>query len=218
MAKNKRIQIAFNHSFYDFVKLIRYIPKNKRIIIEAGTPYIKKEGISVINRMRRYWPGDILADLKIIDGAVNEVKMAVSAGAKYVTASGSASNETLSLFVKTCKKMGVYSVIDMLSVKKPMRKLWKADAIPDIVLIHRGRDEENSFGKIIQYKNIAKIKGKWDILVGAAGGIDKKELQSALFNGADIVVVNVVKNTDPWKDIVADVHFEQYIQKYLQAI
>ncbi|MGI5898138.1 MAG: hypothetical protein ACOX6Q_03195 [Candidatus Dojkabacteria bacterium] len=42
----------------------------------------------------------------------------------------------------------------------------------DIVLIHRGRDEENSFEAVIQYKNIANIKGKWDVLVEAAGGID----------------------------------------------
>ena len=219
MARNKRfLQLAFNSSFQDFFSVLPYIPKNPNIIIEAGTPLIKKEGIDVVRRMRSLWSGLICADIKVVDGAKAEVEMAKAAGADYITALGNASEETLRIFVDTCKKNDIKSVIDMINTPDPLRSLWKADIIPDVVCIHRGRDEENSYGEIIQYRNIAKIKGKWNVIVGAAGGIDQKELQSALFNGADIVVVNVVRKEDGWSGLVIDRNLREELVKYSSFI
>lgn len=216
---NKRfLELAFNHTFTDFQKVVSLIPPSDHIIIEAGTPLIKREGVDVIRKIRHFWKGQIMADLKIIDGAEGEVEMVKNVGADLVTASGGASLETLRLFVKACKEAQIKSVIDMLNIPNPMKVLWKANVAPDGVFIHRGRDEENSYGKIIQYKEIAKIKGKWDIWVGAAGGIDKKELQSAIFNGADIVVINVVKETDPWKGIVINDQFRNRVDEFLKFL
>jgi 3-keto-L-gulonate-6-phosphate decarboxylase len=198
--------------------VIRHIPYNKNIILEAGTPFIKYEGINVIRRMRSYWMGDICADIKIVDGAYEEVAMARRAGASSVTAIGNASHETLRIFVDACKEYGISSIIDMIGNPNPLKTLWKAQVIPEMVYIHRGRDEENSFGKIIQYKDIAKLKGKYELKTGAAGGIDKKELQSAIFNNADIVVVNIVRPEDNWKGIVFNQDFEKNLQDFLAFI
>lgn len=219
MARSKKyLQLAFNSSFDDFVSVIGLIPKNQNIIIEAGTPLIKKDGIGVIEQMRFYWKGYICADIKVVDGAKAEVEMAKNAGATHVTALGNASEETLRIFVDTCKEVGIKSVIDMINTPDPLKSLWKANIFPDIVTIHRGRDEENSFGEVIQYKNIAKIKGKWDVLVGAAGGIDEKEMQSASFNGADVVVVNVVSPNDPWGGLIMDSGFKDHIKDFIKLI
>jgi len=216
--RNKYLQLAFNRTFSDFVNIITDIPQDKYIIIEAGTPFLKREGIGVIKRMKAYWPGEIYADLKIVDGAQREVKMASLMGADYVTAVGNSSEETLKIFVKTCQESGIKSVIDMINTPKPLRALWKANVFPDVAMIHRGRDEESSFGKLIQYKNIAKIKSKWDILIGAAGGIDKKEMQSAIFNGADIVVINITHQSDVWKGLTVDKDFHQQVRDFLDYI
>jgi 3-keto-L-gulonate-6-phosphate decarboxylase len=144
--------------------------------------------------------------------------MSAWAGANWVTADGAASQETLSLFVQTCQRFGMTSVIDMLNVESPMKKLWKAQVVPDVVTLHLGRDEENSYGKVIRYKNIAKIKGKWDVLCGVAGGIDANGVSSALFNNADIVVVNAVKNSDPWAGLVIDSNFGQSLGELINLI
>ena len=149
MSSKKLLQIAFNKDFNEFISLIRYIPINPNIIIEAGTPLIKKEGIGVVSRMRAYWKGDICADMKIVDGAEAEVVMAKNAGASYVTAIGNSSKETLKIFVDTCRSVGIKSVIDSINTPNPLKVLWRANVIPDVVLIHRGRDEENSFGAVI---------------------------------------------------------------------
>lgn len=213
-----RIQLAFNSDISDFYSVANYIPKSENIIIEAGTPLIKKYGIQVVADIRRYWGGEICADMKIIDGAVDEVNMAVQSGATSVTAMGNATKESLTLFVDTCKKNNVRSIIDMMNVENPMRTLWKNRVIPNGVFIHRGRDEENAYGKIIQYKDIAKIKGKWEIQMGAAGGIDEREFQSAIFNNADIVVVNVVSSQSPWKGLVYDKDFERSLVDFLKFV
>ena len=218
MGRNKLLQLAFNHDFAEVVKVIGDIPQGEDIIIEAGTPLIKREGIGVIAKMRQFWRGKICADIKVVDGAKQEVEMAKREGADFVTAVGNASPETLRLFVATCRKLGITSVVDMINTPKPLRALWKANVIPDAVLIHRGRDEENSFGKVIQYKNIAKIKGKYNVLVGAAGGIDGKELQSAIFNGADLAVVNLVQPNDPWKGLVIGPGLTQRVKKFLSFL
>jgi 3-keto-L-gulonate-6-phosphate decarboxylase len=124
----------------------------------------------------------------------------------------------LKIFVETCKELEIKSVIDSINTDNPLRAIWKANVIPDVVLIHRGRDEENSFGAVIQYKNIAKIKGKYEALVGAAGGIDEKEMESASFNGADIVVVNVVRPEEPWTGLVIDENLEENINSFVEFI
>lgn len=216
--RKKFIQFAFNDSYNEFLSVAHKIPLHENIIVEAGTPLIKKEGIKVVSKMRSIWPGKICADLKIVDGAYEEVLFAKTAGAYSVTALGTNSKETIEIFVNSCKKLGIVSIIDMINTPNPLKNLWKGGVIPDIVLIHRGRDEENSFGKIIQYKEIAKIKGKYNALVGAAGGIDKKELQTALFNNADIVVVNVVKPNSKLKGIVFDNSFEKTVNEFLKSL
>lgn len=217
-SKKQYLQLAFNSSFQDFLSVIRLVPENPNIIIEAGTPLIKREGVGVVSKMRQYWSGNICADIKVVDGAKEEVEMAKQAGATHVTALGNASKETLNIFVQTCKDVGLVSVIDMINTPNPLKVLWAANIVPDLVVIHRGRDEESSFGEVIQYKNISKIKGKWDISLGAAGGIDQKEMQSASFNGADVVVVNVVRPSDPWEGLVIDNNIKENIDKFLRFV
>lgn len=216
--RQSKIQIAFNSTFSDFLSVINYIPRGEHIILEAGTPLIKKEGVQVVGAMKRYWSGDVCADMKIIDGAYEEVMMAVEQGATSVTAMGNTSNESLKLFVNTCKQNNIISIIDMMNNINPLRTIWKSGVVPDAVFIHRGRDEENAFGKIIQYKDIAKIKGKYDIKMGAAGGIDKKELQSAIFNNSDIVVVNIVPTDKAWKGIVFNEEFKTTLDDFLKFV
>jgi len=216
--RQSKIQIAFNTTFNDFLSVINYIPKGDHIIIEAGTPLIKKEGIQVISAIKRYWDGNICADMKVVDGAYEEVLMAVAEGASSITAMGTTSVESLELFVTTCKKSKITSIIDMMNNINPLRTIWRSRVVPDAVFIHRGRDEEKAYGKIIQYKDIAKIKGKYDIQLGAAGGIDKKELQSAIFNNADIVVVNIVPPDKAWKGIVFNDEFKTSLDEFLKFV
>ena len=212
------IQIAFNHTVRDVMRILPQIPYDPRIIIEAGTPYLKREGIAGVSLIRRYWSGLVVADLKTTDGAYEEVNFAYRAGADAITAAGNAPSETLDFFNKTCAQFGVYSMIDMLGESNPLRKLLPLRHKPDIVVIHKGRDEEANPRAIIRYKDINKVHSKHDVLISVAGGLTQNSVRKAYFNGADIAILNIVKPTDANDGIVDNLNFRQIIPKILNEV
>ena len=216
--KKRYLQIAFNSDLNSVEKILPNIKENERIFIEAGTPFIKKEGMWGVKRISRLWRGIVVADIKISDGAFGEIQMVKEAGASAITVLGSAPTETLNFFIEECKRLEMYSMVDMLGIEEPLKVIMKLKSPPDIVILHKGRDEESTKGKIIGYKNINKIKSKYNVLISAAGGVDLKEARSAIFNGADIVVVNLVSEGQFWTGISENENVAEITQKFLETI
>jgi 3-keto-L-gulonate-6-phosphate decarboxylase len=212
------LQIAFNYDIQMVRKILPTIQNSPRIMIEAGTPFIKNEGTAGIAAIHRLWRGHIVADLKTLDGAYSEVHMAQLAGATSATTLGSAPVETLDIFVSTCARLGVDSMIDMLGVDDPLKVVMKLKMPPNVVILHRGRDEESTRGKVIQYRHVNRIRSKFDVIISAAGGVDLKEARSAIFNGANIVVVNLVRPGDPWEGISTDSDVGEMAHHFLETI
>jgi bifunctional enzyme Fae/Hps len=224
--KTRYLQIAFN---YDVQLVRRVLPiivrdvlslpgGRERILIEAGTPYIKREGMAGIRAIRRIWQGYIVADLKTADGALEEVGMVRAAGATAATVLGSSPPEALDLFIARCAELGMDSMIDMLGVDGPLKVVMQLKRPPDVVVLHRGRDEEGTRGKVIQYRHVNRLRSKFDVLISAAGGVDLKEARSAIFNGAHIVVVNLVGPGDPWTGIRTDGDVGAIARQFLATI
>jgi bifunctional enzyme Fae/Hps len=199
-------------------RILSTIPFNDRIIIEAGTPFIKREGLGGIRAISRMWKGSIVADLKTLDGAEDEVNFVNKAGATAATVLGSAPTETLNIFIECCRKLKMDSMIDMLGVEEPLKVLLKLKSPPDVVVLHRGRDEESTRGKAIKYKHVNKIRSKYDVFISAAGGIDLREARSAIFNGADIVVANIVSSGHAWTGIGSDSDVRKVAEQFLKTI
>ena len=212
------LQIAFNYDLGMASSILPKIQVDDRILVEAGTPFIKRYGASGIKRIASLWPGKIVADIKTVDGAAAEVEECYFAGATAATVIGNASTETLDLFIETCERLGMDSMVDMLNVEKPLKVLMPLKKKPTVVVIHRGRDEETTRGKVIKYKHINKIRGKYGVFISAAGGVDLKEARSAVFNGAEIVVANIVRPGDPWKGISSAESVEEIALKFLETI
>ncbi|MCD4673544.1 MAG: hypothetical protein K8R77_12845 [Anaerolineaceae bacterium] len=216
--KTRYLQIAFN----DDVSLVRSIlpgiVENPRIFIEAGTPYLKREGMRGLREIRRFWSGHIVADLKIVDGAVGEVDMVRQFGATAITALGNAPEETLNLFINRCQQLGVISMIDMLGVDDPLAVLRPLATPPDVIVLHRGRDEESNRRKLINYRHISRVRSKYDIVISAAGGVDLKEARSAIFNGANMVVANLVSPGHAWTGISTTSDVAGMARQFLETI
>jgi len=216
--KKRYLQIAFNGDIYQVKKILPSLPFSERILIEAGTPFIKREGLKGIRYISRIWGGNIVADLKTLDGAVAEVTEFSRAGATAATVLGSAPKETLDFFISACRQEKIISMIDMLGVEEPLKVLLKLKSKPDVVVLHKGRDEETARGKVIKYKHVSKIKSKYDVLISAAGGIDLREARSAIFNGANIIVANIVTADDPWTGISSDEDVKTMAEQFLSTI
>ncbi len=216
--KNRYLQIAFNKDLKLVEEILPKLPFSRRILIEAGTPFIKREGFNGIKRISQLWRGIVVADLKTTDGAVEEVMLAYKAGASAATVLGNAPTETLDLFIHTCKQLGMVSMIDMIGVRDPLKILLNLKNPPNVVVLHKGRDEESTRGKVIQYRHVNRVKSKYDVLISAAGGIDLKEARSAIFNGVNIVVVNLVTEEDPWTGIRTNENVVSMAKKFLETV
>jgi bifunctional enzyme Fae/Hps len=170
-------------------QVLASLPENDHLIIEAGTPLIKKFGLSVISEMRRIRKNAfIIADLKVLDTGNLEARMAADATADAVVISGLAPTGTLEKAIAEAKKVGIYSVVDMLNVPNPVKVIEKIAVKPDIVELHRAIDAEHSehaWGDIPAIKKAAGDR----LLVATAGGIRQNIVPEALAQGADIVVV-----------------------------
>jgi bifunctional enzyme Fae/Hps len=169
--------------------VLKDLPQNDHLIIEAGTPLIKKFGLSIISEIRKLRPNAfIIADMKILDTGNLEARMAADASSDAVVVSGLAPASTMEKAIAEARKVGIYSVVDMLNVQNPVKVIEKLKVKPDIVELHRAIDTEDTahaWGDISAIKRAAGGK----LLVATAGGVRVNVVKDALKAGADILVV-----------------------------
>lgn len=131
----------------------------------------------------------IVADLKCMDRAQREVQIAYQGGASAAIVLGQAPIETVNEFIASCNELGIDSMVDMMNIDQPYKVLRKLKKLPDVVLLHRGVDETELGDKPLPIHLINKVKGAYDVAISIAGGDTSREVQSAFFNGANIVVL-----------------------------
>lgn len=180
-------------------KIIKDIPDKERVLIEAGTPLVKKFGVGVVGKIRELRPDAfIIADLKTLDVGRVEIKMAADETADAVAISGLGTIESIEKAIHETQKQGIYSILDMMNVSNFADKLnsLKDDLKPDIVLIHRNVDLETSkiekgedASEMTEWGNIKEVKKLLSNgLVAVAGGITPEKVKEATSKGADIII------------------------------
>jgi len=202
------IQVALDHPALEKqIKVVKDLPKSDRIILEVGTPFLKKYGMESIKQIRDVATEKfIVADLKTLDVGKLEVDFAFDATADGVVASGLAATASLDKFIMEAQRLGIHAFVDTMEVQNPLEKLSSLKQIPDVVIIHRGIDVEQSAGdkspdaqqrqrwslvpKIKElYASKKKASGKDRVLVAVAGGIEPSTATYAIEQGADILIV-----------------------------
>ena len=172
-------------------KIIAQIPRSDRVILEVGTPLIKRYGTKVINQLREVAKDKFfVADLKTLDVGKVEVDLAYEETADAVVAAGLAPPETLNAFIYEAKRLGIYAVVDMLNVENPVKKLKMLKEFPEVIVLHRGIDQET--GRTIGLELIQELRRAFKdkrFLIAVAGGIVPRTAREALEKGADIIIV-----------------------------
>ena len=252
--KKHYLQVALNSTLEEAQKIIHALPVSDRIIVEAGTPLIKRYGEKGIRQIRQWYEQHlanynitsaisdsvshsailsslfqsapakqhqrssmnargkidpvfpyVVADLKTMDRGGTEVEIAARGGASAAIALGHAPIETLNSFIAACEANGLDSMIDMMNVEFPLATLRALKKIPPVVIVHRGVDEErDNREKQIPLHEIRRIKGNYNIMISIAGGDTLREVQRAVFNDADIVVVwkSVYQQTEQTVELI----------------
>jgi len=200
------IQVALDApSLEHQLKVVKQLPKSDRIILEIGTPFLKKYGMEAIEKIREIAQEKfIVADLKTLDVGKLEVDFAFDATADAVVASGLASPKSIDKFLLEARRLGIYGFVDTMEVVDPIEKLKQLKQIPDVVILHRAIDVENAIegsddAQKQKWQFVPKIKelyadkklasGKDRVLVAVAGGIEPATAEYALKMKADILIV-----------------------------
>lgn len=194
------LQVALDLDNLDVMeRIIKDLPDKERVLLEAGTPLVKKFGVGVVSKIRALRPDAfIIADLKTLDVGRVEVKMAADETADAVAISGLGTVESIAKAIQETQKQGIYSILDMMNVADFEEKLVALpdDLKPDIVLLHRNVDLETYLAEkgedtsdISAWGNIRAIKEIINNgLVAVAGGITPDNVEEALEKGADIII------------------------------
>jgi bifunctional enzyme Fae/Hps len=202
------IQVAMDHPSIDHhLKVVKQLPKSDRIILEIGTPFLKRYGMDAIKKIREIAPQKfIVADLKTLDVGKLEVDFAFDATADAAVASGLASPSSIDKFLLEAHRVGMYGFVDTMEVEDPIAKLSKLKEVPDVVILHRAIDVEQGAGsqssdaaQKARWAAIPKIKelykdqkfasGRDRVLVAVAGGIEPETAKYALDMQADILII-----------------------------
>ena len=193
------LQVALDLDNKDaMARILNDLPNKERVLIEAGTPLVKKFGVGIIGEIRKLRPDAfIIADLKTLDVGRVEVKMAADETADAIAISGLGNLESIKKAIHETQKQGIYSILDMMNVKNFEEKLTQIpdDLKPDIVLLHRNVDFESSqkekgldVGEMTEWGNIKKIKEVTGSLIAVAGGITPDNVEEAIDKGANIII------------------------------
>ncbi|WP_319506476.1 bifunctional 5,6,7,8-tetrahydromethanopterin hydro-lyase/3-hexulose-6-phosphate synthase [uncultured Methanolobus sp.] len=183
------LQVALdNPNLPVILDIVRQIPKSDHVILEAGTPLIKRYGTDVIGKLREVRPDAfIVADLKTLDTGNLEARMVADATADAIVVSALAPVATLNKAIEEAHKTGIYAVMDTLNCDDPVAVLKKLDVLPDVVELHRGIDIEGTAHAWGSIEDIKALSPK--ILVAVAGGVRIDTMPDALAAGADVLVV-----------------------------
>ncbi|MBU1119364.1 orotidine 5'-phosphate decarboxylase [Patescibacteria group bacterium] len=185
------LQLALDFTNYDDALAVAKKTADAVDFVEAGTPLIKAEGLSVITRLKKEFPDKmIVADMKTADVGDLEVEMAAKAGADIMTILGACPLETIESGIKKAWELGTIKVaVDLIGVDDVKRKVKELIPLkPDYILVHTGIDEQKA-GKdpLKKVISIAKVS---HIPMIIAGGINEDIAKRVCeVEDVDIVIV-----------------------------
>lgn len=159
-------------------------------IVEVGTPLLLREGVAAIKRFRAINPDiQILADMKIVDGAEYESTMAFNAGADIVTVLAAAEDTTISIARDTAQKYGKSVMVDLIGVMDPRSRAIYADRIgADYLCVHRSTDLVD-----MNPRNLDRLRTVKDVIrrakIAVAGCVNNNTICDIVAEKPDVVIV-----------------------------
>ena len=158
-------------------------------IAEIGTPLLIEHGLAALETVRGQYPNkQYLADTKIADAGHLEASSAFRRGADFVTVLGVSDDKTIRGALKAAKEHGGQVMIDMIHVPDLLRRAHQLEQLGvHVICLHTPYDVQGSdTNPLVHLQDVRTVV---QCRLAIAGGINRKNVQSALDMGADIIVV-----------------------------
>lgn len=167
--------------------------------VEAGTPLIKSEGVEVVRKLRKMFPGrTLVADLKIADTGAFEVEIAAKAGADVVTVLAVTDDATMREAVKAARRYGAKIMADLMRCPDPVRRAREVqDLGAEFLCVHVTIDEQMiARTPLEELRRVCEVA---TVPVAVAGGLNSETVAQTLEAGATIVIVGgaIIKAAKP---------------------
>lgn len=205
LASCKRlVQVALDFTrMWDALRVASRVSDLEGVILEAGTPLIKAEGVHVA-RLLKALPGSrpVVADMKTMDTGALEVSMAAEAGADAATVLAVADDATIRDSVEEAESRGIALMGDLINVRDPVREAERLSKLGvHIAIMHIGIDVQRRLGltasKVLEL--FGKVAEAFNGPIAVAGGIKPEEAGRVAEAGASIIIIGsgITRAEDP---------------------
>lgn len=167
--------------------------------IEIGTGVIKEYGMDIVRDMKKDFPDKVIvADMKTCDAGKHEAKQVFMAGADITTVMGFAHNGTIKDMLEVARENNKRVMVDLLGIDDPKRINEIIGLGADLLSLHIGKDMQKE-GKVATQHLFDLIRGRTDVEVTVAGGINEKTINDFLQYNPSVVIVGsaITKAEDP---------------------
>ncbi|HYA21850.1 MAG TPA: orotidine 5'-phosphate decarboxylase / HUMPS family protein [Thermoproteota archaeon] len=194
-----RLQVALDMpNLSQALRICRALPV-PGVILEVGTPLLKARGTAATRAIKKESRGRmVIADMKTMDAAELEVKIAKEGGADGVTASTLAPQATLDKFGSACRALGMICVVDLLGYSGHSEELSRLPHEVDILVCHSGIDQ--GLDPATLRPRVQELRRVFaDKIIAVAGGVTLETAGVLLGSGADILIVgrHITSSSNP---------------------
>jgi 3-hexulose-6-phosphate synthase/6-phospho-3-hexuloisomerase len=187
--------------------------------LEAGTPLLLSQGLKAVKELKKAFPHKpVVADMKAMDGAGLESRMAIEAGADFVVIMSQAHWASVKEMVKVAHSMGAKVMADILNAPDKVDASKEMEGLGvDWIIVHTGFDERKYIEGASPLADLPEILKAVDIPVQAAGGLSIEQSIETVAMGASALVIGaplVIDNGKP----VADDKFKKILQELVKKV
>ncbi|BCS92205.1 Bifunctional enzyme Fae/Hps [Metallosphaera sp. J1] len=198
----KHLQVALDFiTMDDALKVAKEVADLRNVIIEAGTPLVKSEGIRGLLKLREF-NNIVLADTKTADAGDVEVEIAHRGKSDIMTVLGAMDDSTVESAVKRAREVGIVVQADLIGVKNTVERAKELFGLGvDIVGFHIGLDVQKKRGvTVADLKEEIRQASKYG-LISVAGGLSPKTIPELAELPVSIYVVGgaITKSSTPRK-------------------
>lgn len=190
------LQIALDCIDFNEALRIAELVHDYADILEIGTLLLKKEGIGIVEHVKRTFPEKLLfVDTKTIDIGKLEAQLMFDAGADIISVCGAASDVTIGFAIYEARSREKQVMIDLIGLGDSYRQVKRLSYLkPDYLTVYTSLDEQisenNLFDKVEIISQISPIP------LAISGGIQLDDIPYLLvFQPAIIIVGAAIANT-----------------------